>query len=133
MRTYRNLSLSLLLALTFVPNLWAQDATASADAVETTQPAAEATPEAKRILRNVPYEGSVLESLVDAEAEKPAKRIVPAKKETDGGKLFIVAYIVFWLLPLYLLWITSRRVRRLEDDLKELRGLIPDGNEEKVE
>ena len=126
MRTYRNLSLSLLLALTFVPNLWAQDATASADAVETTQPAAEATPqEAPPAPVEVP--------IVEAETEKPAKRIQPAKKETDGGKLFIVAYIVFWLLPLYLLWITSRRVRRLEDDLKELRGLIPDGNEEKVE
>ena len=126
MRTYRNLSLSLLLALTFVPNLWAQDATASADAAETTQPAAEATPE------EAPP-ASVKPEVVLAETEKPADRIQPAKKETDGGKLFIVAYIIFWLLPLYLLWITSRRVRRLEDDLKELRGLIPDGNEEKVE
>jgi len=121
MRIYRNLSLSLLLALAFVPNLWAQDATASADAVETTQPAVEATPEEAP---PAPVEVPV----VEAEAEKPTKRIQPAKRETDGGKLFIVAYIIFWLLPLYLLWVTSRRLRRLEDDLKELRGIIPDNS-----
>ena len=63
-------------------------------------------------------------------ATEPVKRIQPAKKETDGGKLFIVAYIVFWLLPLYLLWVTTRRVRKLEGELKELRKLIPTGSQD---
>ena len=63
-------------------------------------------------------------------ATEPVKRIQPAKKETDGGKLFIVAYIVFWLLPLYLLWVTTRRVRKLEAELKELRKFIPTGSQD---
>jgi hypothetical protein len=64
----------------------------------------------------------------EAEAPKEANPTTfkPAKRETDGGKLFLISYMVFWLLPLYLLWITSRRVRRLEDDLTDLRALLPD-------
>ena len=71
-----------------------------------------------------PVEEPVVAEGEKVQEEKPSV-FNPAKKETDGGKLFLVAYMVFWLLPLYLLWITSRRIRRLEDDLSDLRALLP--------
>lgn len=71
-----------------------------------------------------PVEEPVVAESEQVEEERPST-FKPAKKETDGGKLFLVAYMVFWLLPLYLLWITSRRIRRLEDDLSDLRALLP--------